>query len=78
MKSVSPTELRNNVYKLLDQVLNSGVPLEIHKSGKLLRIVPVEKQSKLQNLISRPDVIVGAPEDLVDISWDREVNLDLP
>ena len=59
MKTVSPTELRNNIYNLLDKVLNSGVPIEINKGGRLLRIVPVEKINKLQNLVSRPDVIKG-------------------
>lgn len=78
MKSVSSTELRKNIFKLLDEVLNSGRPLEIHKGGRLLRIIPVEKRSKLQNLVSRPDTILGDPEDLVDISWDEELNLDLP
>ncbi len=77
MKTVNPTELRSNIYKLLDDVLNSGIPLEINKGGRLLRIVPVEKSNKLANLKSRPDVIVGDPDDLVDISWEKEVNLDL-
>lgn len=77
MKTVSPTELRSNIYKLLDEVLNSGVPLEINKGGKLLRIIPVAKSNKLANLKSRPDVIAGNPDDLVDISWEKEVNLDL-
>lgn len=77
MKTVSPTELRSNIYKLLDDVLNSGIPLEINKGGKLLRIVPVAKNNKLANLKSRPGVIVGNPDDLVDINWEKEVNLDL-
>jgi hypothetical protein len=40
--------------------------------------VPVEKGDKLQNLIPRPDVIAGDPEELVEISWENEVDLDLP
>ncbi|MBN1906909.1 MAG: type II toxin-antitoxin system Phd/YefM family antitoxin [Deltaproteobacteria bacterium] len=78
MKTVSPTELRNNIYKLLDEVLNSGIPIEINKGGKLLRIVPVEKINKLANLTKKPDVIIGNPDDLPDISWGKEVNLDIP
>lgn len=78
MKTVSPTELRSNIYKLLDEVLNSGIPLENKKGEKLLRIIPVEKPNKLVNLTARPNVISGDPDDLVDISWEKEVNLDLP
>lgn len=78
MKTVTPTELRANIYKLLEEVLNTGIPLEINKGSKRLRIVPVEQGQKLQNLIPRSDVIQGEPEDLVTISWEKEVNLDLP
>ncbi len=74
MKTVSPTELRSNIYNLLDEVLNSGVPIEINKGGKLLRIVPVAKIDKLLNLVSRPGVIKGNSDDLVNISWEKEVN----
>jgi prevent-host-death family protein len=78
MKTVTPTELRANIYQLLDEVLNTGVPLEIKKGDKKLRIVPVEKVDKFQNLIARPEVIAGDPEQLVEISWENEVDLDLP
>lgn len=78
MKTITPTELRSNIFNLLDEVLTTGIPLEINRGGKKLRIVPVEKPDKLQNLVSRPEIIQGDPEDLVDISWENEVNLDLP
>lgn len=78
MKTITVTELRGNIFKLLDEVLRTGVPIEVNKGGKKLRIVPAEQSNKLQNLISRPDVINGNPEDIVDINWEKEVNLDLP
>ncbi|MDA3791216.1 MAG: type II toxin-antitoxin system Phd/YefM family antitoxin [Desulfobacula sp.] len=78
MKTITITELRGNIYKLLDEVLNTGIPIEINKGGKKLRIMPVKKIDKLQNLVSRPNVIKGNPEDLVEISWEKEINFDLP
>ena len=78
MKTVTPTELRTNIYNLLDEVLSTGLPLEIKKGDRSLRIVPVEKVDKLQNLVSQPHVILGDPEELVEIGWEDEVNLDLP
>ena len=78
MKTVTPTELRMDIYNLLDEVLQTGIPLEIKKGGKRLRIVPLEKVNKLQNLIYRPEAIQGDPEDLVSLNWEAEVNLDLP
>lgn len=78
MKSITPTELQSNTNNLLDEVLDTGVPIEVNKKGKKLRIVPVEKSDKLQNLISRPHVIKVNPNDLVNINWYKEMNLDLP
>jgi prevent-host-death family protein len=78
MKTITVTELRGNIFKLLDEVLRTGVPIEVNKGGKKLRIVSAESSNKLRNLISRPDVINGDPEEIVDVSWEREVNLDLP
>lgn len=78
MKIVSPTELRANIYRLLDEILATGNPLEIVKSGRRLRVVPVESVDKFDNLVRRSDVIIGDPDDLVGIEWADEVNLDLP
>ena len=78
MKTITVTELRSNIYNLLDEVLNTGIPIAINKGGKKLKIMPVGKANKLQNLVSRPNVIKGNPDDLVGISWEKEVNLDLP
>ncbi len=78
MKSVTPTQLRKNLYNLLDEVINTGVPLQINRGGKILQITPLEKVNKLDLLISRPDVINGNPDELVNITWEGEINLDLP
>jgi len=77
MKTVTPTQLREDIYNLLDEVLKTGLPLEIKKGDKRLKIVPVEKVDKLQNLTSRPEVIQGDPDALVEINWVDEVDLDL-
>ncbi len=76
MKTVTTTELRANIYNLLDEVLATGVALEVKKGDRTLRIVPVEKPNKLGNLIARPETIQGDPEYLVSMQW--EVNVDLP
>lgn len=78
MKTVTPTELRTNIYKLLDEILETGLPLEIKKGKRRLRIVPVEPADKLANLVSRPEAICVDPEELVSIDWSDEVSLDLP
>ncbi|MSQ24305.1 MAG: type II toxin-antitoxin system Phd/YefM family antitoxin [Chloroflexi bacterium] len=70
--AITASELRQNVYRLLDQVLESGVPLEIERNGRILRIVPAEGPSKLDRLVPHPGSIVGDPEDLVHVDWSHE------
>jgi hypothetical protein len=57
---------------------NTGIPLQINRDGKILQITPVEKINKLDKLISRPDVMTGNADDIVNITWEGEINLDLP
>ncbi len=78
MKSVTLAELSNNIEFLLNEILKTGIPLDIDYQGKRLRITPIETVDKLQKLVHRPDVIVGDPDDLVNITWEQEVNIDLP
>ena len=65
------SELRQNIYQLLDQVLETGVPLEIERRGKKLRITPEPLRDKLENL-KRRDCLVGDPEDIVHMDWSKE------
>lgn len=76
MNTITATELRSNIYNILEEILNTGVPLEVSKGGRKLRIMPIEPVDKFANMVYRPDVINGDPEDLVHIEWDY--NIDLP
>ena len=69
---VSATELQKNLYRLLDEVLKTGVPVQIERKGKLLLICPAEHVRKLDRLEEHPEFIVGDPDDLVHIDWSSE------
>jgi hypothetical protein len=69
---VTATELRQNIYRLLDEVLETGVPLEIERNGRRLRLIPSDARSKLDRLVPHDDYVVGDPEDLVHIDWSGE------
>ncbi len=69
--TVSSTKLRENVYALLDEVLETGTPLEVKRKGRKLLIVPQKPVSKLSRLRVRP-TIQGNPEDLVHLDWSKE------
>jgi hypothetical protein len=65
------SKLRENIYRILDQVLETGVPVEIERGGKLLKIICAEPPSKLARLKPR-DYLRGAPEELVHLDWSGE------
>ena len=69
---LSPTLLRANLDRLLDEVLETGVPIEIDRDGKRLRIVPVEPVSRFAALSPDPDYLPGDPEDIVHLDWSGE------
>jgi antitoxin (DNA-binding transcriptional repressor) of toxin-antitoxin stability system len=69
--AVTASELRQNIYRLLDEVLASGEPLEIERKGQRLRIVPVTEGSRLDRLTPHPGAISGDPDDLVSIDWSE-------
>jgi antitoxin (DNA-binding transcriptional repressor) of toxin-antitoxin stability system len=73
--SVTATQLRQDLFRLLDEVLESGQPLEIRRRGRVLRVVPEVPVRKTSRLFARDGVIVGDPEELVSLSsadWDAD------
>lgn len=77
MQRLTLTALRQQLFKVVDQVIRTGVPVEIERQGHRLKIVLDEPPSKLANL--RPhQAIVGDPEELVELEtdeWQKERNL---
>lgn len=72
--AVTASKLRENVYRILDHVLETGEPVEIIRGGRKLKIVPADepRKRKLDRLSSRRDALVGDPEDLVRLDWSKE------
>lgn len=67
--AITATKLRANIYRILDQILETGQPVEIERRGRRLKIVPAPPHRKLANLEPHPDFIAGDPEDLVHLDW---------
>lgn len=70
--SLTASQLRADVYRILDRVLASGEPLEIERGGQVLRLVPPRPRSWVDQLPRREGVVVGDPDDLVGIDWSSE------
>lgn len=74
--TITASKLRANVYRLLDEILETGRPLEIERNGKTLVIAPKEPRSIWDRLPRREGYIVGDPDDLVHMDWSSEWNPD--
>ena len=70
-EKLTASKPRQNIYRILDSVLETGIPVEIERGGRLLRIVADEPPSKLGRLEKR-DFITGDPNELVSMDWSSE------
>ena len=66
MRPISLTALRSNLFKIVDEVIETGNPVELERKGHRLKIVIEGKKSKLENLKPH-DCIVGNPDELIDL-----------
>lgn len=70
---VTTSQLRQDIYRLLDHVLETGEVLEISRKGRRLRLVPdVPERDRLTAIRTDPAVIAGDPEELVSQDWSGE------
>jgi hypothetical protein len=74
--TVTASKLREDVYKILDAILETGEPVEVVRKGRKLRIVAEPVSSRLSRLTKR-DCIRGNPEDLVEIDWSKDWSTEL-
>ena len=66
--ALKASSLRENIYRILDQVLETGIPVEIERRGKILKNVPAEAPGKLANLKPPPE-LRSAPQEVGQPAW---------
>ncbi len=66
---MTATELRANLYRVLDLVAEKGETVEIKRKGKILKIVLSAPPNKLSRLIPHPDFATGDLDDIVHMDW---------
>lgn len=68
---ITPTKFRANIYKFLDQAIDTGQTIEIERNGTTLKIVPPKQKDKLKGLKKR-NITNCDPEELVHMDWSKE------
>ncbi len=71
---LTASKLRENIYRVLDGVLETGEPVFVERKGRRIRIqAEVESPRPLaQRLTHRPEIVVGDSDDFVGMDWSSE------
>jgi antitoxin (DNA-binding transcriptional repressor) of toxin-antitoxin stability system len=72
---MTATELRSQLYRVLDRIAETGEPVEIVRKGKTLRISAEVERPRVfssERLAPHPGTIVGDPDDLIQVDWSKE------
>jgi hypothetical protein len=72
--SVNPTRLRENLYGILDQVLDTGIAVSVERKGRVLTISAQPVGSRLALLKAHPGTVAGSKDELVSIDWSADWN----
>jgi hypothetical protein len=70
---LSAEKLKEDLGHVLDEVLETGIPVEIERKGHILKIVAERAGYKLDKLEPH-DAIVGDPASIAYIDWSKEWN----
>lgn len=70
--TMTASKLRENVYRVLDGILETGEPVVVERGGRRLRIVADDAPRKLTRLVERKSAVIGDSEDFVHLDWTDE------
>ncbi len=76
--TITPSYLRENLYTILDQAVETGTSPEILRKGRKLRIIADRKPDVFSRLKKHPRVLQVDPEDIVHMDWSPHWHNALP
>ena len=71
VKRLNASRLRSDIYRVLDRVLETGVPIEVERRGRIIKIVPEKPTAKLDRLVRRPRFFKCDPDEIVHMDWSK-------
>ncbi len=72
MKIETVSSAQANLYRLVDQVLETGEPVIIKRHGRSVQLVAEAVNGKLAQVRKIPDLVTGNSDNLPDQHWDKE------
>lgn len=68
--AIKATHLRQNLYQILDKIINTGQIVEIERKGHILKIIPEKKKSKFLGL-EKHQIVSGNSDELISLDWSK-------
>ncbi len=65
------TQLRQNLYQTLDEVIETGKPARVERKGKTL-LISAERPVKQNRIFKKRKLLVKPDEDITEIDWMSE------
>ncbi|MBM3465532.1 MAG: type II toxin-antitoxin system Phd/YefM family antitoxin [Armatimonadetes bacterium] len=65
------SRLRENIYQILDEVLATGVPVDVQRKGGVVRLAPLEPVRRTDRLVPR-EYLRADPDEFVHLDWSGE------
>ena len=69
-KPMTATELRKDIYRVLDEVLETGDPQQVVRGSRTLMIVPAGGRRLRLAELPRREALNCTPDELVETSWE--------
>lgn len=69
--SLSTTQLRQDLYRIVDEILETGKPVIVVRKGRKLRISPVAEESGRLSRLVKQSIFVGDPNELTEFDWSE-------
>jgi prevent-host-death family protein len=73
--TLTATELRKQLYRVLERVAETGEPVEVVLKGRTFRIVSADYAPvtfSLDRLAPHPEALVGELDDIVHMDWSDQ------
>ena len=69
---ITASRLRANFYRILDEVIETGKPVEVVRKGVVVTIEPPKRASRMAKLKQQPGLLAGDVDDIIHIDWLEE------
>jgi hypothetical protein len=69
---LTASKLRQDIFRILDKIIETGEPIEIERAGHILMITQVKRSSSKLSKLKRRKVTDEDSDNFTHIDWSKE------